>query len=49
MALAIDPGIGGDGRYVVFRSRSTNSVPGSSQIEFVTSRVENPLWRLSDE
>jgi hypothetical protein len=44
-----DPRISADGRYVVFRSRSTNLLPESSQIEFVTYWVENPLWRLGDE
>ena len=44
-----DPRISADGRYVVFRSRSTNLVPEASQIEFVTYWVENPLWRLGDD
>jgi Tol biopolymer transport system component len=44
-----DPRISADGRYVVFRSRSTNLVPESTEIEFVTYWVENPLWRPVDE
>jgi Tol biopolymer transport system component len=44
-----DPRISADGRYVVFRSRSTNLHPESSQIEFVTYWVENPLWRPGGE
>jgi Tol biopolymer transport system component len=44
-----DPRISADGRTVVFRSRSTNLVPESTEIEFVTYWVENPLWRPVDE
>jgi Tol biopolymer transport system component len=38
------PVISGDGRYVIFRSRSENMVVGASNTTWQLYWVENPLW-----